>query len=685
MALGASALEMDELIVTGVREQRLLLAPRSIAVITADDIARSASSNLVDLLAKEANVNLRSFFGNDKFAGVDIRGMGDTFSSNVLVLIDGVRINAVDLSGADFSSIPLDQIERVEVIRGANAVRYGNGAVGGVINIRTRRPLPGTHAQSRLTAGSFDNHGGALSASTGIRGLELDLRSSLNDSDGYRDNGQFYKKDGAFGLRFRGLSWLDAYVRAELHQDRYGIAGQISGTAFRRSSKARQATATPDDHGETMDRRYRAGLNVDGGRFGRYSGLAAYRARTNPYVIGFTSLLSIREQESTIESVTRDYQGTYTLPLTLLGNNHELVFGYEDLNADYERRENGRGYLDRSRSLNGAIRDRSGFVSSRWSLPHAFALDLGYRRDQFAVRRHEERLQRVCDTVFIDTVVNTTVFVEVAPGVFVPIAVPVTVSLPVESNCRGELLVATGQRETWRNSAWEAGLSWQPTNWSNIYVSHHRSFRNPNVDELTLATGDLAPQRGKHWEIGLRMQPTERFEAALSLFHMRVADEIFFGYDPVMRREVNRNLDQGTTRMGTEIELKYDFTAVLSGWTNLSYIDARIVGDDTFIPLVARDKIAAGIEWEPLAGLSFSASCTHVGRRFDGNDFDNRSFDHLDAYHVVDAKLRWRAPHYSVAASVSNVLDAIYATAGYSGTLYPMAPRSFMVELAFDI
>ena len=122
-AAAAGVLELDEVVVTGSRPESVWQQPRSVAVITRADIERGTSGNLVDLLAREANVNLRSFFGNDKSAGVDIRGMGDTFVSNVLVLVDGVRINASDLSGADFASIPLDQIERVEIVRGANAVR----------------------------------------------------------------------------------------------------------------------------------------------------------------------------------------------------------------------------------------------------------------------------------------------------------------------------------------------------------------------------------------------------------------------------------------------------------------------------------------------------------------------------------------------------------------------------------
>ncbi|MDG1462944.1 MAG: TonB-dependent receptor plug domain-containing protein, partial [Gammaproteobacteria bacterium] len=87
---------IDEMIVTGVRQVRLAELPRSATVITAADIALSPSTNIVDLIAREANVQLRATVGNEKFSGVDIRGQGDTYGSNVLVLVDGIRLNAAD-------------------------------------------------------------------------------------------------------------------------------------------------------------------------------------------------------------------------------------------------------------------------------------------------------------------------------------------------------------------------------------------------------------------------------------------------------------------------------------------------------------------------------------------------------------------------------------------------------------
>jgi iron complex outermembrane receptor protein len=679
------AAEMDELVVTGTHVETAWATPRSVTVITATDIQRSTSNNLVDLLAQEANVNLRSFFGNDKFATIDIRGMGESASSNVLVLIDGVRINAVDLSGADFSSIPLDQVERIEVVRGANTVRYGNGAVGGVINIRTKRAEDGNHAALRLHIGGFDSHGAALAASSALHGLSLTARSSSSDSAGYRENGDFTREDGRVELRYDGLEWLDAFASAQLHHDRYGLPGPVSRADFFESSRTRRASNAPHDEGETTDRRYLAGATLRDERFGQLAALASYRVRDNPFIIGFSPLLTPAEQQNSIAAQQREFQVSHTLPYSLFGLDHELVFGYERQAADYQRREDGRGLLDRSHRRLGGLLDNAGYVSSRWALPRGFSIEAGYRFDAFHVTGRSERLRRVCDTTLVPTVVETTVFVEIAPGVVIPIIVPVTVNLPVQSNCRGETTVARQRDQTWHNQAWEAGVSYQPVQWATLFVSRRESFRNPNVDELTLATTDLRPQHGQQWELGVRLRHADGHAAALSVFEMRNDDEIFFGYDLTNGREVNRNLDERSTRRGVELELKAQLGATLQAFSNMSYIDARLGAGNAFMPLVPRAKIVAGLVWDLRPDLSLSASCGHSSARFDGNDFDNQSYHKLAAYQVVDARLQWQLTHFALGLSVNNALDETYATTGYSDTIYPMPSRSVMLEFSLDL
>ena len=126
---------IEEIIVTGLIPEPMHRLASSASLITAEDIARSGVNSLPELLSQLANITLKSYTGNAKASSIDIRGSGATSVSNVLVLVDGVKMNASDLSGVDFSLINLQHIERIEVIRGGNSVRYGSGASHGIINI----------------------------------------------------------------------------------------------------------------------------------------------------------------------------------------------------------------------------------------------------------------------------------------------------------------------------------------------------------------------------------------------------------------------------------------------------------------------------------------------------------------------------------------------------------------------
>ncbi|MBU2429100.1 MAG: Plug domain-containing protein, partial [Proteobacteria bacterium] len=131
--LKAQRLELEDVVVTATRTSRASkTVPKNITVISAEDIANSTTVNIVDLLGREANLNIRSTTGNEGKSGIDIRGMGDTYVSNVIVMVDGFRLNSSDMAGPDFLSVPLEEIEKIEIVRGGSAVLYGDGAVGGV-------------------------------------------------------------------------------------------------------------------------------------------------------------------------------------------------------------------------------------------------------------------------------------------------------------------------------------------------------------------------------------------------------------------------------------------------------------------------------------------------------------------------------------------------------------------------
>jgi len=224
--LDRSRFELEEVVVTATRmDKTIRRIPRNVTVITAEDIEQAASNNVVDLLARESGINLRSFSGYDKGAVLDIRGMGDTSASNVIILVDGVRLNPPDLAGPDLSGIPLNSIERIEIVRGAGSVVYGDGAVGGVINIITKKAKKRPKTKVSGSFGSYETLDSRASSSGKIDKLAFNINAAYYNSSGYRDNGYYRKKDASGRVGYDFAEHVTVSGSASYHGDSYGLPG----------------------------------------------------------------------------------------------------------------------------------------------------------------------------------------------------------------------------------------------------------------------------------------------------------------------------------------------------------------------------------------------------------------------------------------------------------------------------
>jgi iron complex outermembrane receptor protein len=142
----AQSPEEPAVVVTATRfpEQRLD-APIGMTVITAKQVAESAARTLPQLLSQEAGIVTRDSTGGPDWQ-IDLRGFGITGDQNTLVLLNGQRLNEIELTTIGWTAIPLDSIERIEILRGSGSVLYGGGTTGGTINIITKTPPPGATA-----------------------------------------------------------------------------------------------------------------------------------------------------------------------------------------------------------------------------------------------------------------------------------------------------------------------------------------------------------------------------------------------------------------------------------------------------------------------------------------------------------------------------------------------------------
>ncbi|NOQ87761.1 MAG: TonB-dependent receptor plug domain-containing protein, partial [Gammaproteobacteria bacterium] len=136
-----TATQIPSVVVSAARtEQSTLTTPASITVITRKQIEDSGSTHIVEVLRGQGGVQIKDLYGDGSRATVDMRGFGDSAGSNTLILIDGRRLNNPDIGAPDLNSIALDDVERIEVVQGSAGVLFGDQAVGGVINIITRKP-----------------------------------------------------------------------------------------------------------------------------------------------------------------------------------------------------------------------------------------------------------------------------------------------------------------------------------------------------------------------------------------------------------------------------------------------------------------------------------------------------------------------------------------------------------------
>lgn len=194
--LHAQEASADEtMVVTANRfEQSVDQVIAPISVITKQEIEAYQAKALTDVLRRLPGVEVTSNGGLGHTSSVFIRG---ATSSHTLVLVDGIRFNNSITSGVNFNRIPLAQVERIEVIRGAASAVYGSDAIGGVINIITQAASGEESKSISVGTGSRGYKEGNAVANTQIgENGQLKLSVGFQQDDGYNVNPVPGQNDG---------------------------------------------------------------------------------------------------------------------------------------------------------------------------------------------------------------------------------------------------------------------------------------------------------------------------------------------------------------------------------------------------------------------------------------------------------------------------------------------------------
>lgn len=197
----------DTIVVTPTRMPQKLAAPlQHTSVITRTDIESSTASDLSTLLRQESGVEIAPTGGLGAQTAIRIRG---SESDHVLVLIDGVRVNSVSTGATAIDQILLDEIERVEIVRGNVSSVYGSEAIGGVVQIFTRRGQ-----------GDMKVSGGATVGTDNYRKLALAIGGEVGDSR-VRFGVARARTDGFSSVRSEFVPTPFTFAPADIDDDGY--------------------------------------------------------------------------------------------------------------------------------------------------------------------------------------------------------------------------------------------------------------------------------------------------------------------------------------------------------------------------------------------------------------------------------------------------------------------------------
>lgn len=629
-----------------------------VTVIDRNAIESAGGLTLPDLLLREANVRFDSFNGKSTQAQVSLRGFGENSGLRVLVVVDGQRINRPDMGQIEWQQIPLNWIERVEVIRGGNNVLYGQYALSGVIQITTLR---GGEPETKVTLeGGNDGFALAKLSHTGSAGAWYwNAHANYTWDSGYREHSN---------TRNHAMSTKLGHYLDEARTKSLTFSASVSDTysEYPGTLTFQQFLANP-----------RQSIGNDGsddlltGLFstlweGEHSWGKSY----------FNASLSTRELRSdAFGNISDNDQYSVTLaPRLTIGNDQQFIIGGMDIlfdKVDFEIYYQERGGLEDSRA-NLDLLTIGPYLFAQKDLSDNLILSGGaryevsignYLNEQFATSQYEP---------FIET--NRGTFPN--PDFQIPADI-------VPGDSFNERVVESGM-------AAEISLLWKATDSLSIWAGYDRAYRFPVLDETASYQGlplntpintMLDPETGNQFDLGIKYRKG-RWNASATSYYLGLENEIIFDNSQGIGGQ-NVNFD-ATRRIGADLLLEYD-AGKWGASTQWAFADAQFTEGQFSgkrIPLVPRAHSVTNTWIAPLDWLNLSVFYSYFTNRYQGSDFDNAN-PTLDSYGRIDCKASATFGDLTMYARIDNLADKSEAPYAVLGGYYPAPGRQWRLGLSY--
>ncbi len=624
---------LPEVVVTAHRFQEetipLRQYPANVTVITRREIENSPATTLPDLLRQQAGVFSLDTTGFGQDARIAMRGYGE--KPGVLVLVDGVRVND-PTSGHIFGNVvALQDIERVEVVRGGSSTIYGEGAIGGVVNIITKnatRPFAGGASAAGGNLGYY-----AVHAEAGGVTNQYSYRLSLDRKEwgGWREGTAFREWKLSFkpSVETRAGRLTLNYWYSEVHSE---TAGTLSQTQYNQNPQQLVASKL------TVYEHTRHHMSLDFAK--EFSPQLSFLAR-------------VHGQDYNSKSASPGYTANNKMPgfgglaqLThrgeVCGRANTMIVGGEASLQDYHQTNSGTGSPQRVDYWQAGM-----FVQDDLALTERLKFGVGARYD------HR------------DYAINAFSY---SPPFYSATAVALNRTADVWSP--------------------KATLTYQLTPSSESWFSLSRAYRLPTGDDLLgsptfFANPRLAPTDAKSIELGWRFREAVGWNGSLSGYYSHVKDDLAFD------NLTFQNINLDTIKSGVELSLDTRPAEWLGLFLNGAYTSAIIDGgtyNSKRLPWVAEWQAAVAAEIYFSRNWTWRTELEYTANQVPLNDLNNVLGGNY--YAVVNTKLRYRWENLSAFVSLANLADTRYeqvsTSNGATRSFYPAPGRSVVGGLEYN-
>ena len=605
---------LPEVVVTAARlpeeQMPVMKMPANVTVIDRAQIAASPSSTLPELLRQQVGLVAVDTVGFGGGAGnLVLRGFGER--AGAVILVDGVRVNDAGDATSPFlwNSVPLDSIERIEVIRGGASTIYGECAAGGIINIITKQPSaqPVT-ATATVAGGNLGYYSADLEGSLTQSNFDCYVSANRQEWNGWRDFSAF-----------RGWS---AIVKPSVDT----VIGKFTLGYYLHD----ETTENPGD-------------------------ISAAQFVANPRQSGYTTLFESRENRGNL-----DYFKALDNGLTLVGK----VYG-----QDYNTTSTSAFWLDKVQQPNYGGTLQVSYDSDLYTRQNKLTVGAELVQQDFVSAGGDSfgdvswmRADNWTVSVFGQDTYQLTPQLSVSTGVRYDHR---EWALNV---IQAGFVNSTNQFPKFAD-VWspKATLTYEFAEKIATWLSLSRSYHLPTgfdigtastiVGQPFIANPNIQPSISNEIELGLRYQRYKLLGGSLTYYYTHTHDDILF--NPAKFENENFNVN----RQGVELTLTSQPVDWIDFYYTTAFVDARYDGgafSGNNVPLVPEWQLTGGANWRPSKNWQFTLEGVHVRDQVAINDVNNVSA--RNQYVVLNAKATYRWNRFTVFTKVNNLLNRVYET-----------------------